>query len=926
MQRRERRRREKRQAEIDYGKTLMVLSDFGTLRPFSGIFPSVSGSTYVNNWASMRNHSCFRPCLCRAILLPAAGLALLALSAIPLHAQCSEDDPDSFGCQMQQAAPQPSTTQSSGSPAVLTLQQQTQQGSLRSDRSNEASADNSLSSEPSYTEESLHNGQTPTGAQRQPLPPEPPSEFQRFVAATAGRMLPIFGAKLFANRPASFGPIDQAPAPQNMVVGTGDELRIRIWGQINFSANLRVSREGEIYLPKVGAVHVAGLEFSAVNGHLRQALDRVYRNFELSVDMGEIHSIQIYVSGLARQPGEYTVSALSTLVDAAFLSGGPARAGSLRHLELKREGKTIADFDLYALLVRGDKSGDVQLQSGDVLFIPPAGPQVALTGSVRQEAIYELRGEETIEGLLQDCGGKTAIASGGHIAVERIEDHTQLHAFTLKDDAVGLATMLADGDIVRIDPIVSSYRDTVTLRGSVANPGRFLWHRGMKLSDLMPERDALISRDYWWRRTQMGFPAPEFLPSLDGRQTQLQMQPDRFSGTSGSQANRDSNRQGNTLSNAQTNRFDGSTSNPQPSFSPNDPANAQQNPANARSSGAAGALGGAQASGRMSAETELLRPAAETDWNYAVIERLDPATMTTSLIPFDLGKLVLDHDAAQDLELQPGDIVTVFSQDDIPQPMERQTKYVRLEGEFVRPGVYSVLPGETLRSLVERAGGLTGKAYLYGSEFTRKSTQIIEQQRFKEYADRLEHQLARSSITQNSSSSQDSAQQSQSAAAFNRELIERLRQLEPSGRIVLSLKPHSSGAQELPETALEDGDQLMVPPIPATIQVVGAVLNQNAFLYRNGGRVSEYMRLAGGPNRDADRHQAFVLRADGSVTGRGSGQSVFASGFENSRLYPGDTIIVPEKSVGSGALHELLSWTQVFSQVALGAAAIDVIK
>jgi protein involved in polysaccharide export with SLBB domain len=331
---------------------------------------------------------------------------------------------------------------------------------------------------------------------------------------------------------------------------------------------------------------------------------------------------------------------------------------------------------------------------------------------------------------------------------------------------------------------------------------------------------------------------------------------------------------------------------------------------------------------RLGRESALLRPAFETDWNYAVIERLDPSTMATSLIPFDLGKLVLDHDASQDLELQPSDIVTVFSQDEISQPIGQQTKYVRLEGEFAHPGVYSAQPGESLRSLAERAGGLTDKAYLYGAEFTRKSTQAIEEQRLKEYADRLEHQLARSSIAMASAGNGSTPQggQPELAVSLNRELIGRLRQLQPTGRIVLELNPRSAGEKQLPEMSLENGDQLLVPPTPATIQVVGAVLNQNAFLYHEGARAGQYLHLAGGPNRDADRGQSFVLRADGSVTSHGAGQSIFSSGFENVRLYPGDTIVVPEKNIGPGALREFLSWSQLFSQVALGAAAIDVIK
>jgi protein involved in polysaccharide export with SLBB domain len=758
----------------------------------------------------------------------------------------------------------------------------------RADISTEASAGNSLSGGSNYTEQAQRNGLNASGQRNgEAAIAEPLTEFQRFVDSTTGRVLPIYGARLFAAQHAAFGFIDNAPAPRDMVVGAGDELRIRIWGQINFSANLRVSREGEIYLPKVGDVHVAGLAFSSVAAQLRQALERVYRNFELSVDMGEIHSIQVYLTGQARQPGEYTVSALSTLINAVFLSGGPSGAGSMRHVQLKREGKVLTDFDLYALLVKGDKTGDVQLQSGDVLYIPPTGPQVALVGSVRQEAIYELRGEESIEDLLEASGGRTAVASGGSISVERIENHAERRAFEMKADAAGLATPLSDGDIVRINAIASDYRQTVTLRGSVANPGRFLWHTGMRLSDLMPDRDSLVSRDYWWRRTQLGLPAPEFVPALDLLAPQSHESP-----ASGN------------------------------------PSAAARNLSDNRVSAEAGTLGSIEVNNPPKQGTALLRPAFETDWNYAVIERLDKATMATSLLPFDLGKLVLNHDASQDLELQPGDIVTIFSQDDIHQPVDRQTKYVRLEGEFIHAGIYSVTPGETLRSLVARAGGLTDKAYLYGAEFTRKSTQAVEAQRLKEYVDRLDHQLARGSIAMGKAgngASRDGEQQGQVASA-DHDLIARLRQVHPTGRIVLDLNPHSTGESQLPETQLEDGDVLIVPPAPATVQVIGAVLNQNAFLYRSGARVSQYLHLAGGPNRDADRGQIFVLRANGSVTGRGAGQSIFCSGLQDAQLHPGDTIVVPEKNIGPGAMHQFLNWTQMFSQLALGAAAIDVIE
>jgi len=810
------------------------------------------------------------------MILCAAVVIAHAFCALELRAQCSaDDDPDSYDCQMQQTAPPPSVTQSPASPTVLTMQETPQQSTPRADRSTEASSNESLSNGANYTEQAMRNGlNTASMQQMQALPYEPPTEFQRFVAATTGRILPIYGARLFAMRPASFGPLEQGPAPQDMVVGTGDELRIRIWGQINFSANLRVSREGEIYLPKVGAVHVAGLAFSSVAGHLRTTLERVYRNFELSVDMGEIHSIQIYVTGYARQPGEYTVSALSTLVNAAFLCGGPSGAGSMRHIELRRAGKVLTDFDLYALLVRGDKSGDEQLQPGDVLYIPAAGPQVALLGSVRIAAIYELRGEESIEELLNTSGGRTAVASGGRISVERIEDHARRRAFELNADAEGLATLLTDGDIVRIDSIVSNYRQTVTLRGSLANPGHFLWHEGMRLSELMPDKDSLVTRDYWWQRTQLGLPAPELAAPTDYSAQKILIPQLAMPAGNGAL----------TVHSAQNGAL------------PNKPE-------------------------------AVSSPGAQTDWNFAVIERLNPATMATSLIPFNLGKLVLDHDAAQDLELQPGDVITIFSQEDIHPPVDEQTKYVRLEGEFVRAGVYSVAPGETLRSLVTRAGGLTANAYLYGAEFTRKSTLELERKSYEEYIDRLEHQFARSSVASASMTSTGARMENQAGRVMsvNRELIARLRLLQPTGRIVLNLHPYSAGVDQLPAMPLEDGDTLLVPSIPATVQVIGAVLNQNAFLYR-GGRASNYLHMTGGLNRDADRGQIFILRANGSVIGRHAGQSIFSSGFEDARLYPGDSVIVPEKHIKPGPLSAFMTWSQLFSQYALGAAAVNVVK
>jgi len=265
-----------------------------------------------------------------------------------------------------------------------------------------------------YTD--LGNGTTANRSDiRQPLtipvPPEPLTEFQKYVAGTTGEVLPIFGANLFRDVPSTFAPVEQIPVTPDYLIGPGDELRVRVWGQVNFNADVRVDRSGNVYLPQVGAVHVAGMQFSALDQHLRTEIGRVFRNFDLTVDAGQLRSIQVFVVGQARRPGTYTVSSLSTLVNALFASGGPSSQGSLRHILVKRQGATITDFDLYDLLVRGDKSKDVQLLPGDVIFIPPVGTQVALTGSVRHPAIFEVRDETTtIQQLLADAGHRITMS------------------------------------------------------------------------------------------------------------------------------------------------------------------------------------------------------------------------------------------------------------------------------------------------------------------------------------------------------------------------------------------------------------------------------------------------------------------------------------------------------------------------------------
>ena len=669
--------------------------------------------------------------------------------------------------------------------------------------------------------------------------PLPPNEFQRFVDQATGLSLPIYGQNLFGPLPSTFAPVNRVPVPADYVIGPGDEILLRAWGQLDMNYRASVDRNGQIHIPKVGSLNVAGLTYRQLPGFLQNAIGRVFRNFELNVSLGELRSIQIFVVGHARRPGSYTVSSLSTLVNALFASGGPSASGSMRRIQLKRNDQVVTEFDLYDLLARGDKSRDARLMPGDVIYIPPVGPMVALYGSVNTPAIFELKGENSLADLFGWAGGLSTVARGQKVTVERIAERSvrQVDEFGL-DDA-GLARRLKDGDLVRVYALSMRIDNAVTLRGNVAQPARFPWRPGMRVRDVIPDRESLLTPDYWQRR----------IAGVAAR--------------------------------------------------PGDEGSLRQ---------------------------QIRRADDEINWDYAVIERIDRNDLSTTLIPFDLGRAVLDNDPAHNLPLEAGDTLTVFSKRDIRVPATRQTHYVTLEGEFVRPGVYRIQPGETLRQLVARVGGLTADAYLYGAEFLRESTRREQQERFQQIVDRLERDFEESARQYaRSVTSPEEAAALKVEIEAQRERFRKMRTLRVRGRIALEMSGAGNRLTDLPDLPLEDGDRLIVGTTPATVSVFGAVNNEGAFLYRPDWRVGDYLAQAGGASRFADRRNIFLLRADGSALSRRDTGLLFAS-LDSYKPRPGDAIVVPEDTERSTWVKSLKDWTQIFYQFGLGAAAIRTLK
>jgi protein involved in polysaccharide export with SLBB domain len=817
-----------------------------------------------------------------------------------------------------------------------------------------------------------------------------PTEFQMMVANSTGKMLPIFGAKLFRVPPSTFAPLDMVPVTPDYVVGPGDELLIQVWGQVTLNSRFMVDRAGNIYIPQVGTVRVAGLSFGQIQGYLKGQMGKIFRNFDLNVNMGQLRSIQVFVVGQARRPGNYTVSSLSTLVNALFASGGPTPQGSMRHIQLKRGNKAVVDYDLYDLLQHGDKSTDVQLLPGDVIYIPPVGPQVAVAGSVNTPGIYELKSETnfTAGDAISLAAGLTNVAAEGKARLERVDEGRMRSMVEVPLDDGGWSTTLRSGDILELGAVVNRYKDAVILRGNVANPGRFMWKPGMRVHDLFPDKDALITRDYWLKRSLVGQPTLTYIPTCfpktpygipnlrygvaagEGGEDPVW----RYSATKnpnliGLEFNNQYNKLNDNVDSFNSNKSsDGSqtdgaldcaqqvetssllygqsqrnnanpSSNSSDTFNPFDPSSSLNSlkflngptPQSQQYTGGSGRVSTATASvsgstGQFLPRNGVRQIEPDIDWSYAVIERQSKVDLTTSLLPFNLGRLVMQEDSSQNLELEPGDVVTIFSTADIHVPQSQQSKFVRLEGEFVSAGIYSVQPGETLRQLVQRAGGITSDAYLFGSEFTRESTRHVQQQRLTEYVDQMD--LQANTNAANAAGGAISAQDSAAAAALqtqNQNIITRLRQVQASGRIVLDLPPDAHNVSQLPDMPLENGDRFIVPRVPLTVNVDGAVYNQNSFLYNPQRRVGGYIRLAGGANRDSDKNRSYVIRADGSVLSKQYSSALRGSGFDSIRLYPGDTVVVPLNLSKGQTLRTVVDIAQIMGQFGIAIAAANLV-
>jgi protein involved in polysaccharide export with SLBB domain len=668
---------------------------------------------------------------------------------------------------------------------------------------------------------------------------------------------------------------------------------IRGWGTIDIDYRATIDRNGTISIPTIGNVPLAGVKAGDAESVIRAAVGRLYKGVTVNVTFGQLRAITVYVVGQANRPGTYTVSSLSTLVTALFASGGPNANGSMRHVQVKRGGKTVAELDLYAFIAKGDKSADIKLQDGDTILIPSAGGFVALTGKVNSPAVYELKtGSDTVESLLDVAGGLPVVADPRRAFLERI-DPTTNHPRSVEQFALegqGLKRTLKNGDVLNVTSITPDFSNAVVLRGNVDQPVRAPYKSGMRVSDLIPSREYLISRNSTARQNSvLADDEAELQAEQADKELPSQMGQSRRSGQVGQ-------------------------------LGRNTTKTPKKNPV-------------ADASGKSeSIAARIGNLIDQVNWDYAVVERINRADLSVKLIPFNLGNVFTNPNGPDNIQLQPGDTVTIFSQEDVAVPMDKRQIFVRVEGEVKVPGVYQMTAGDTLQTLIAKAGGPTGNAYLFGTGFYREEVRKEQQHNLERAADRLEAQLRSEQSRQLANLAPSEAAtmtaQFESERRNSEERIARFRKLQPTGRIAFGLDPNERSFARLPQVTLQNGDRLVVPSKPAFVHVFGAVNVEASPLWRPNSRVKDYLRLAGTAS-DADVDNAFVLRVDGTVVSSDS-QGWFFGKIGGLEVMPGDTIVVPEKVDKQTAWTKFTQgareWTQILANFGLGAAAIKTLS
>lgn len=753
-----------------------------------------------------------------------------------------------------------------------------------------------------------------------------------------------FGVDLFANSPSTFAPTNDAPVPANYTLGAGDEIIVQFFGKENATHNLVVNREGLVQFPSLGPIQVAGMEFSQVNDMLTQRVKEQMIGVNSSISLGKLRSIQIFVMGDAYKPGAYTVSALTTISQAVYYSGGFGKKGALRNVQLKRNGKVIRTLDFYDLLLRGDTSNDARLHAGDVVVVNPVQKLVEVDGEINRPAIYELKPGETLSDLVSMAGGFSANAYLDKVNLKRYQQGDRRELITLNlNNADELNQLLTSGDSIEIKRKSEKLSAFVEVKGDVQHPGYFAWKPNLNVADLFSNLEAGINDT-----TDVGYAI--LVREVNARKDIEVLQLDLAAAI----LNPDSE-DNLTLQNRDTllvfNRKNAKKSKEEDEEKIQDDAETaelisakeESESKHTRQALLAPVLLQLRQQARLGDPPKVVDIFGEIHHpgSYPLVENMslasliaasggltyeaytahaelsrvneDPATeeISADIQALNLREVLAKKEAAQNIILKSGDRLNVLEK-----PDAKYNAKITLQGEVRFPGTYQIRRGETLSQLVERAGGLTKYAYAEGALFTREGLRKQETKLLTQYAEDLRSETAKQSFRIDKTSAANVSDPDKTV-----ELVEKAVKSKALGRMVIELDKILDNEENTEaDVVLEDGDLLHVPVYRNSVSIMGEVQLPISYHLDSRLSINDYIDKAGGMKKQADASRVYVIRADGSVYKPASG---YWFGNKKQKLSPGDTIVVPLDTNYRDALSTWTAATQILYQTGVAIKAMN---
>lgn len=773
---------------------------------------------------------------------------------------------------------------------------------------------------------------------------------QSVVSVSAAKLAP-FGYDIFEGRNEAVQPSVNMPVPSNYVIGPGDSIKLQLFGKETGDFELSVNNEGNIDLPDLGPLQVTGTSFQELKELVKQKYNQQKIGVSSFVSMGQIRTIQIFLVGEVYRPGPLVVSGLSTVTTALINSGGVNEIGSLRNIELKRSGATVANFDLYDLIVKGDTSNDLRLEQGDVLFVPTAKNIVSIDGQVRRPAIYEIVGNESVGDLVSLAGGLLPKADANSLQLVRKNPVTGLSIVNINaNDKAALSKRLVNGDFLRVPEANLEFNNAIVINGAINMPN-IIADTGLSLSNIVTEKTIYSNTDLHYailvrkgrlneQSTVIQFKPLDVLSQnfdlplqafdelvffnrvvedvakgvaqqvVDGnlqtsqddikteQATYLQtIENRRFTAESFTRLSSKNFSRKELLSPIIAKlKSEASEKHPVQLIEINGEVKypgVYPRPRNISINNALNAAGGLTESAHLeSAEITSVNVQSGT----LQVEHKSISLLSQMLLPDN-----------QQVSLQSKDVLSIVR---IPQWYESNN--IQLRGEVKFPGTYQIKNGETLANVIERAGGLTDNATIGAAVFTRKELVEKERANIDRAIEDLRQQLANNSL----STSQFSKSIDYETA---NQVLDDLTDVKPVGRMVIDLAAIIYGNKNA-DIVVKNGDTLTVPNITPAISIIGEVFVSATHRFDAALSVEDYISLAGGIREYGDASNIYIVKANGSVM---VPKSDFWFGAGNATLLsPGDTIVVPRNVTNYDNIALWQGVTQIIYQTAVALAAI----